>query len=241
MIKQKEDNQLLDYAHLFVGDDDYKYAFAMIKPDGAKYLTDAITLIDKNVESEQIYFFLIDNWKEVTTALNDAKFELIPNYDATFAAYANALIELFGNYALVILLQVKKENYQESLQNLAKAKQQINGFRDGSFALVTNADCLEEFRTKILPTTTLKIVSEYGSEKKPLCIDAVGFHDIHPLDIIHIPDAKESKIMYELSILKEHNVFNLRNEITPFDYDLIDYASAYLTMAVIAHKRRKSE
>ena len=237
MIQQK------DYVsfnpNTLFGGDCYKYLYAMIKPDGAKYIEDAIYLIDKNVESDQIYFFLINNWKEVATEIYDAKREWTPNYFATFTGYANTLIELFGNYALVILLKVKENNYKESLWNLAKVKKQIRGFRDGSFAFVTNAVYLDEFRTKKLPTTTLKIVFEDGSEKEPFYIDNVGFHDCQAFNIIHTPDAKESSVLRELSILKEFNVFKKTNEISPIHYEWIDIASKYQSMAMIDYLRRK--
>lgn len=185
---------------------EYKYAYVMVKPDGSKYVMKIVDLIEKNLELEDIYFIRVGDWKSISEKIYDAKNEWTPHFYTTFSIYADSVNELFGNTALIILIKFKTDLYEEYLEKIYNIKKEIRMYRNKSFALVTDASKNYNENGK-LPSTTLKIFNEDGSEKDPYYISSVGFHDFHALNIIHSPDPKISSIIREMKILVESRSF----------------------------------
>lgn len=187
------------------------YSYIMIKPDGAKYIFATIYELKKRNLYDKISFFKLNNWKSLAEELYEAKNEWTKYYYTTFLAYSFTINELFGNTALVILIENSSLKYEDFLQGILEVKNKIRESRDGKFALVTNAKKIPTTLFRELPNTIISLTYENNDKKKIYSMPNIGFHDFHALNILHSPDKNKDKVCRELNILKRYNVFTEKN------------------------------
>ncbi|MDO5557418.1 MAG: hypothetical protein Q4G05_04165 [Clostridia bacterium] len=102
-----------------------KYAYFMIKPDGARYFYEILQLLNSFfIQPACIYLFPVKNWENLSKVLYSNHFQS-QNFKNNFQANCITTTTLFGNYSIIGLIEIETQNYTQILEKVYLLKTTI--------------------------------------------------------------------------------------------------------------------
>lgn len=169
------------------------YSYFIIKPDGMRFLDDICNTIEQSYQS--VRYYAIEDYEDIVKKLYYKHFENKgEKFVKSFEAYLYGLKELFGNYAIMVLVADSTKEYEELMQSVYDTKLEIRDRHvNNNIGIVTNhGDGQKNY---------IRFISEEGEEKQPRIMKGLGTHRISDINIIHCPDPSREDTLKELSIL----------------------------------------
>lgn len=181
------------------------YSYFIIKPDGMRYLDKICNIIEQ--EYSNVRYFAIEDYENITKKLYYKHYEQKgEKFAKSFDSYLYGLKEIFGNYAILVLVSEKDKDYVELVKNVFRTKTRIrHKFTNKHIGIVTDYGDDEK--------NYLRFISEKGELQKPRIMQNLGNHRVSDTNIIHSPDPVISVTLKELQILSKEGIIDDRNMI----------------------------
>lgn len=181
------------------------YSYFVIKPDGIRFLDDICNTIEQKYQN--IKYYAIEDFETTIKRLYHKHFEKKgEKFEKSFQAYLYGVRELFGNYAIMVLVADSTREYEELMQSVYRTKFEIREkYVNNNIGIVTNYGDVQK--------NYVKIISEDGTEQTPRIMNTLGTHRISDMNIIHCPDPNREDTLGELNILLQSGVIDDKNMI----------------------------
>lgn len=181
------------------------YSYFIIKPDGIRFLDDICNTIEQKYQS--VRYFAINDYEDIIRKLYYNHFARKgEKFSIPFTSYLYGLRELFGNYAIMVLVADSTTEYDELMKSIYDTKIEIRKkYVNNNVGIITDyGDGQKNY---------VKIVSEDGTEERPRIMNGLGRHRISDINIIHSPDPNLKDTIKELSILSQQGIIDDKNMI----------------------------
>ena len=207
------------------------FGYFIVKPDGAKNIDKILNNIENEFRDEIFRYYKIDEFDNIVNKLYYKHFDRKGDeFKKSFVDYLNAIKEIYGNKALLILIESKTKEYNFLGKQILNKKMELRKkFAREDIAIITN-------NTSRVPSNRILLTDLGFNSVKQRLFNSPGNYRISDFNVIHSPDSDEKTVKNELKILYKAGVLRSENQL---DKRIIDNVKKYKTFEVLNVDKRK--